>query len=212
MHAPPSQKSELRGAYDTLRHNHDIYRFACALNGTQSLVGKATSILKQDIDCLPYPEDPRELSISFWKEALSDDVLNHMTEYVRRGQNAALLKRSADIADLQDYSSLFVRMLGTIYENLQASKPIFLNGLTCQPFYFGARPKLSWLMDETEDELNKLIYDEERHERIRTVRVLRFYSENVLLVVKPDRLRYWIRSTAIRDADETLLDLRLQGY
>jgi hypothetical protein len=30
--------------------------------------------------------------------------------------------------------------------------------------------------------------------------------------VKPDRLRYWIRATAVRDADETLLDLRRQGY
>jgi hypothetical protein len=42
--------------------------------------------------------------------------------------------------------------------------------------------------------------------------MLRFYSQNMILIVKPDRLRYWIRSTAIRDADETLLDLREQGY
>jgi len=45
-----------------------------------------------------------------------------------------------------------------------------------------------------------------------TLRVFRFYSDNVMLTVKPDRLRYWIRSTAIRDADETLIDLREQGY
>jgi hypothetical protein len=44
------------------------------------------------------------------------------------------------------------------------------------------------------------------------VRVLRFYDRNVILIVKPDRLRYWIRSTAIRDADETLADLQKQGY
>jgi hypothetical protein len=42
--------------------------------------------------------------------------------------------------------------------------------------------------------------------------VLRYYDQNVVLVVKPDRLRYWIRSTAIRDADETLLDLKKQGF
>jgi hypothetical protein len=44
------------------------------------------------------------------------------------------------------------------------------------------------------------------------VRVLRFYEANTILIVKPDRLRYWIRSTAIRDADETLADLHEQGY
>jgi len=42
--------------------------------------------------------------------------------------------------------------------------------------------------------------------------VLRFYEANTILIVKPDRLRYWIRSAAIRDADETLTDLRSQGY
>ena len=43
-------------------------------------------------------------------------------------------------------------------------------------------------------------------------RVVRLYLDNVLIVIKPDRLRYWIRSTAIRDADDTLVDLRRQGY
>jgi hypothetical protein len=32
------------------------------------------------------------------------------------------------------------------------------------------------------------------------------------VIVKPDRLRYWIRSTAIRDADETLVELKNQGF
>jgi hypothetical protein len=44
------------------------------------------------------------------------------------------------------------------------------------------------------------------------VRVVRFYERNVIIIVKPDRLRYWIRSTAIRDADETLVDLQKQGF
>jgi len=29
-------------------------------------------------------------------------------------------------------------------------------------------------------------------------------------MLKPDRLRYWLRSVALRDADETLADLRLR--
>jgi len=42
--------------------------------------------------------------------------------------------------------------------------------------------------------------------------VVRYYDANVILIVKPDRLRYWIRSTAIRDADDTLIDLRDQAW
>ncbi|NQT21180.1 MAG: N-6 DNA methylase [Planctomycetes bacterium] len=212
IHAPPSKASTLRKLYGALRRNHGFYQFCCALNGTQSLVGKATAILKQDIDALPYPENLQDLSLAFWEQALCEDTLEFMADYVRLGQNSQLLKDAANTDDLQKYSKLFVRMLGSIYDNLHASAPIFLNGLTCQPFYFGKSPNLPWLGEGAEDELRTLIYDDVQHESLRTIRVLRFYTENVMLVVKPDRLRYWIRSTAIRDADETLVVLRGQGY
>jgi hypothetical protein len=31
-------------------------------------------------------------------------------------------------------------------------------------------------------------------------------------MVKPNQKRYWLRSIALRDADETLVDLLGQGY
>jgi hypothetical protein len=210
IHSPQSQKSELHRLYDNFRENHDVYRFSCILNGTQS--SKATAILKQVIDELPYPEDMNNLSFSFWEDALCKDTLKYVTEYVRLGQNSKLLQMAAGINELRKYSSMFIRMLGSIYESLQALNPVFLNGLICQPFYFGERPNLSWLGEQTEDELKKIVYDDNKHKYLRTIRVLRFYFENVLLIVKPDRLRYWIRSTAIRDADETIVDLHNQGY
>jgi hypothetical protein len=212
IHAPKSQASELRNLYEHFLSKHNTYRFCCTVHGTESLVGKATAIRKQDIDILPYPEDMGNLSFSFWEEALCEDVLRYMAEYVRLGQNSKLLVKSANTNDLSNYSNMFVRMLGSVYHNLMASDPVFLDGLICQPFYFGDRPNLSWLGEQTEDELRRLIYDDKQHKYLRTTRVLRFYSENVLLTVKPDRLRYWICSTAIRDADETLIDLRRQGY
>ena len=212
IHAPPSQVHELRALYDSLLGNHITYQFCCALHSTELLVDKATTIRKQDIDILPYPENRRDLRLAFWEEALCEDVLQLMTEYIRLGQNSVLLKAAAGIDDLRKYSGLFVRMLGTIYRNLKAAEPVFLDGLICQPFYFGERPKLGWLEEQNAEELRKLIYDDRKHARLRTIRLLRFYSENVALLVKPDRLRYWIRSTAIRDADETLVDLWRQGY
>lgn len=211
IHASHNQKSELHEFYSSISRNYEIYHFLCTLNGT-SLVGKATTLLKEDIDELPYPEDLNEFSFSIWEKALCEDTLKYLTNYVRLGQNSELLKKAADTDDLQIYSDMFISMLKSIYSNLQASNPIFFDGLTCQPFYFGERSDFSWLAEQLEDELRKLIYDDEKHASLRTIRVLRFYSENFLLLVKPDRLRYWIRSIAIRDADETIIDLRQQGY
>jgi hypothetical protein len=210
IHAPKLEKSELFKVYETLVSNHTLYRFCCILNGTQSLVGKSTAILKQDIDVLPYPEE-KNLSLSFWEKVLCDDTLNYMAEYVRLGQESELLQKSADKKVLCQYSEMFIKMLGSIYDNLKASNPIFLNNLICQPFYFGDSPEIEWLNKNAEPELTKSIYYE-KHAHLRTVRVIRFYDKNVMLIVKPDRLRYWIRSTAIRDADETLTKLYQDGY
>ena len=211
IHAPRTQVAKLRSLYEILRTNHDIYRFCCTLNGSQLLVGKATAILKQDIDLLPYPKDHKDLKLSFWEKAIQSDVLKYMSDYIRLGQNSQLLREKAKESDIENYSKMFCQMLGSVYDNLHASEPVLLDGLTCQPFYFGDSPELTWLDSDAEANLEKLIYYE-NHERLRTVRVFRFYDKNVLLIVKPDRLRYWIRSTAIWDADETLRDLYHQGY
>ncbi len=208
IHAPPSQASELRKFYGYFRDKHGTYKFFGILNGGEFT---ATAYRKQSIDELPHPDDLKKYSFSFWEDALSQDVLIYMNEYIRLGQNSKLLRKKAEVLNLRKYSDIFIKLLGSVYDNLKASNPIFLNGLICQAFYFGDLPNLSWLNRDSEDELRKLVYYK-NHEHLRTVRVFRLYAENVMLIVKPDRLRYWIRSTAIRDADETLIDLRNQGY
>lgn len=140
-----------------------------------------------------------------------NDVLDYMTSFVRLGQKSELLAKQATFEQVLAYAQMFCRMLGTVYKNLKPNEPIYTNGLICQPFYFGKRPKINWSLNGHKEELDQLIYKRE-HGSLRTVRIVRFYSDNIMLIVKPDRLRYWIRSTAIRDADETLLDLRRQGY
>ncbi|MCY2994886.1 MAG: N-6 DNA methylase [Planctomycetota bacterium] len=211
IHAPPEQRTELVAVFTLLQARKRFYQFCCTINGTQALIGKATSILKQDIDRLPFPDDPSELDLAFWEDALKEDVLNHMTDFVRLGQDSDLLKKAATKDDVREYSSLYVQMLGSLYRNLQAADAVPLNGLIAQPFYFGDRPDVSWLGQDCEDALHRLVYDQSR-ESLRTVRVVRYYESNVILIVKPNRLRYWIRSTAIRDADDTLIDLREQGW
>lgn len=103
-----------------------------------------------------------------------------------------------------------MHMLGSIYSNLHKQKPIFLKGLICQPFSFGEKAEYAWEGQDEHEALHNLIYHQ-HHETLRMIRVLRFGTGNVLLIIKPNRLRYWLRSTAIRDADETLADLYLKS-
>jgi hypothetical protein len=135
-----------------------------------------------------------------------------MLDYVRLGQTSTLLREKSGVADIKAYADMFIKMLGTVYDNLGVIEPYFFDGLTCVLFYFGECPPVFSLDSTTHKELRRLIYKEERQRSLRTIRIVRYYAENFLILVKPDRLRYWIRSAAIRDADETLIDLREQGY
>jgi hypothetical protein len=101
-------------------------------------------------------------------------------------------------------------MLGSVYTNLRVSESGFLDGLAFQAFCFGETTDLTWPADWSK-QLQEIIY-QDHGDALRTVRILRFYERNTIILVKPDRLRYWIPSTAIRDADETLVDLQRQGY
>jgi hypothetical protein len=211
IHAPEKDKAKLQSLFETFKAHRRLYQFCCGLNGTQAWTGRATTPLKQGFDVLPFPDDPSELDLAFWEDALKEDVLGYMANFIRLGQDSDLLKKAANEDQIREYSFLYVRMLGSLYRNLKAADAVRLNGLIAKPFYFGDRPDVSWLGKDCEDALHRLIYDESR-ESLRTVRVVRYYDGNVILIVKPDRLRYWIRSTAIRDADDTLIDLRDQGW
>ena len=190
-----------------IRLQHRAY---CALRSSEYLAGRATAISKNDILNLPIPSED-ELDLTYWEVALIDDLVEYICEYVRRGQSAPILKNKASEETLRSFSDLFCGMLGSIYDNLRAAEPVFLDGLICQPFYFGDEPSIEWLGPDCGEQLQSLVFDTAL-ESLRTIRVVRIYHENVIFIVKPDRLRYWIRSTAIRDADDTLVELQQQGY
>ena len=78
VHAPLADKKEHRRFYEALQRNHNCYRFAVMLNGSQALIGKATALLKFDIESLPYPDDESDLALTFWEQALADDTLQYI--------------------------------------------------------------------------------------------------------------------------------------
>ena len=155
IHAPASQSSKLVKIYKLIFEKNNFFRFMVTLHGSCALAERETAILKQDIDLLPFPKDENTLSFSFWEKALCEDVIDYMAGYIRHGQKSKLLQESAEKKDLCRYSEMFVKMLGSIYDNLKASTPIFWNNLICQPFYFGDSPELTWLDSDAEANLEK---------------------------------------------------------
>ena len=210
VHADNSSAPKLEHFFNTFVSNRSVLRAFCMLLGTQALMGKASAILKRDIDVLPWPENGNGWNLSKWERLLCEDVVNFTGEFVRLGQNSRLLRERVTTAGLKGYARVFVEMLGSVYTNLREVNSGLLDGLAFQAFCFGRESELRWPPDWSIP-LREIVYLQ-HGDALRTVRVLRFYERNTIVIVKPDRLRYWISSTAVRDADETLVDLRRQGY
>lgn len=65
--------------------------------------------------------------------------------------------------------------------------------------------------DALKDRLASLL-QERQGQSLQITRIARIYDGNFVFLLKPDRLRFWMRSVALRDADEMLADLRVQGF
>jgi len=71
--------------------------------------------------------------------------------------------------------------------------------------------KVDWKgADEFRDKLDGLLKGTEERNASRYPHC-RIYDGNFVFLLKPDRLRYWLRSVALRDADETLSDCEPKG-
>lgn len=206
------KKHELEKIYDVIKNNHRDYQFFLSLLGSQALTGKATAPLKQDIENLPYPVKLEQIALSETEKIIRDDVLDYMQLFVRKGDESDLFKLKPTDDELNKFGKVYCHLLRSIYDSIKPHEPIVMSGLICCPFYFGDKPEIDFGdADKLEENLNMLIL-RQHHKTLQISRIVRLYEKNVIYLIKPNLLRYWIRSIAIRDADETFAELREQGY
>ncbi len=172
---------------------------------------KATSLSAADILNLPYPE-AGTLDLSPNEQILVDDIVKYQRDLIRLGEDSEAMKNSGHEV-LSDFISIFTCQINAIYKRkpLQALEPQTWPGVICQPFVFG-NGKVDWSgADDLKDKLTALLH-EQQGATLHVIRIARIYDSNFVFLLKPDRLRYWLRSVALRDADEALADLRAQGF
>lgn len=178
------------------------------------MVSRATAILKKDIECLPYPEDEKELELSELEQILVDDVLDYMLDFRRKGEKS-IAEKVVDDHQLSRFSDVYCRILNSVYNKFEPHKPIETDSFICFPFYYQNKPDIfpagSGSMADFETELHELVQNNVGT-NLRIIRILRVYEDNTIYLIKPKQVRFWLRSVAIRDADETFADLVAQGY
>lgn len=207
----PHQKASIRAVSEFIQTQKRTLQAFVAATSIKSFTQHATTLSAKDIVSLPYSESGT-LDISQNENVLVEDVVDYYRDLIRLGEDSAAMKESGH-ANLTDFTNIFTNQINTVYKKnpLQPLKSQSWSGVICQPFVFG-KGKVDWSgAEELKDKLDKLLH-EQQGDYLQITRICRIYDVNFVFLLKPDRLRYWLRSIALRDADEMLSDLRAQGF
>lgn len=208
VHAPWGDQARLSRVYEHIREDRLSVFLLVATSG-QYLVSRSSAVQLSDILDLPFFEHPQALSPL--DEALIDDVLTYVADYKRTGASAAVLAQPTP-DQLIAFGAWFVNVLGSVYPTLRAASPIWLSEAICYPFHFGDAPSEDLSNPALRAVRLEAILRVQVGESLRCQRVLRVFYGNMILLVKPAQLRYWLRSIAVRDADELFVHLQDAGY
>ncbi len=209
IHAPKNQIDDLLEIEKRIKNNRTCLFYVAGFSG-RYMIGRATSILKKDIESLPYPKDEKKLELAEIEQILVDDVLDYMLDFRQKGERS-VAEKSVNDDQLHQFSEIFCLVLNSVYKEFKPHEPLKTGSFICFPFYYKDKPQIkAENPDELEADLYELIQNNTtRNSRI--VRMLRIYEDNTIYLIKPRQTRYWLRSIAIRDADETFADLVVQG-
>jgi hypothetical protein len=206
IYAPPKDVAELKTIYEIFKQNNLLYRFHILVTSNRISVGRVTSILKNDIDNLPFPSTKFQLS------AADKLVVNDVLSYFSR-ESQTLLSKVVSNSDLGNFSSVFCRMLNSIYQTDEKSFQLFkiLDAGRYYALHFEYSSEnvqtTEGKTDDLEQYIDKLIPSRQKNQESNHIqRIMKIYGEDRILLVKPKQLRYWLPSIALRDADEVFAD------
>ena len=188
-----------------------IVSYYLAATSAEFLLRRATSIKKHDIDNIPFDNSINDYFTSS-DEILINDLFDYLIEFRSKGENSFILKNNANSKNLSDFGEIYCDVLKTIFPSINSYSYFETDSYICFPFYFGEKPTINFSNSEqAEQHIEQLVY-KNFGVSLRLTRIVRLYEGNIIYLIKPKKLRYWLKSIALRDADETFSDLRKQGY
>ena len=216
IHAPTDDKEELKSLTNSLRRYSDLYRFILIASSGRAGIDRSIFTLKmEDFLNLPYPDNLEELQLSNNEKIICDDIISFKLEELSKGENAKINITLTSEKELEDFGQVFCESLNAIYQqngkSFKPLEPIKTLSYTCFPFSYGNagfNPVLASKIQE--GDLTDLIENEQ--ESVRYRRVLRLYQKDMVFLIKPNTLRYWLKSIALRDASDVMVDLINSGY
>ena len=213
IHAPLNEKKELLILAERLKKYSLTFLFYLITTSGRAGISKATSLLKKDLDLLPYPDDNKNLQLSRVEEYFANDTFDYMLNYIKNNnKNIPVLKDVTD-EQLDEFQSVYCELLNSTYDDFKPLNSFETESFIGCSFYFKDKPKT--ILIENSEELDENLFsiiNNKVGQNVNIKRILRFYDKNIIYIIKPKQYRFWLKSIAVRDADETFSDLVRMGY
>ncbi|WP_029903470.1 class I SAM-dependent DNA methyltransferase [Prevotella sp. 10(H)] len=205
IHSPKSDISDLHKLGSYLKDENCV-PLMWLLSG-QVLTSREGVPLKGDILNLPYPQIP----LDNIEKILLNDIVDYYADFRKAGEKSIVLAH-VDFQELEVYGKMYCDILNSIYDNFKPYTPIVGNEFIAYPFVLGDKPEIDIpsSIEEIESKLKNLINSKQGY-NLWIKRIVKVYHKNVIFLYKPNQRRYWLPSIAVRDADETFVDLFKQG-
>ena len=217
IHAPKKDIEELKKLKDRIFENQ-LYRFFLITTSGRAGISRSTfTVLKKDIMNLPFPENEKDIELTEFDNILVNDTLKYGLDFLGKDTNVKSLEITSS-KQLNIFGETFCKVLNSLFETNKKSyiqeSTFITDSFICSIFRYGKEYNKS-ITSKTNEEIEKyiaeLVYNE-MGTSYRINRVVKIYDEDYIYLLKPKELRYWLQSIALRDADETIVDLYKAGY
>lgn len=208
-----SKTEGLKKLNQILQNNQRVNVLKSLSSCSQFYIGSTTAIQKQDIDNWTIPLESDEIQISFSEKIIMDDVLDYM--YPSWYERNPKIYDEANIVKIKEFADIFNQSFNSIYKKdnkEQRLRKVFSGSdFYALEFYYSNESYETKFKENADFEIEDIIKNNISSNAI-VNRVLKIYGENTITLIKPKNLRYWLKSIALRDADDVFNDMIKNGY
>ncbi len=215
IHAPWSDVVQLQKIETYLQKNYNLLKMLLLSFSSRAGISKSFStLLMKDFMSLPYPEDDSILELSDNEEIIVQDMLQYGLDLLKQGEQAEASVKQPSTEQLATFGTVFCQNLNAIYQSngnaFRPLEPIEQIAFICYPFFYGSDTGPDIHSPTVLNGLNTLLREKRRAVEFR--RVVHLYQNDIVYLIKPKSLKYWLKSVALRDATDVMQDLIASGY
>jgi hypothetical protein len=220
IHAPEKDKNELLEIVRKFNIFRSIYQtIICSTSGYSGITMSFSTILAKDIKDLPFPENEDDIFLNKSETIISEDVLKY---YIQLGNSSTVseLNREAGFTEyLIPFAETFCYIINKIHEKgnfkMRLGEVLDTGLFYCIALHYGDKEPIATnnpiICDDLDEDLQKLIMDKNNGKSYRVIKIVTYYThkngDDMVYLIKPKQIRYWLRSIAIKDADKMIVDI-----